>query len=112
MSWRAKAVGARSGRIECLLIHVIAIVIVATASACSKPGATPPVESAPAANAAPPIAAASQSGSIVGRVRSTTAAVVVLEPKDGRPFPAQSETPVMDQVGLTFGPEMLFVRTG
>jgi plastocyanin len=38
--------------------------------------------------------------------------VVVLEPKVARTFPLQSETPVMDQAGLTFGPELLLVRTG
>jgi len=40
------------------------------------------------------------------------AAVVVLEPKGERTFPPQSDKPVMDQVGLTFGPELLLVRTG
>lgn len=38
--------------------------------------------------------------------------VVVLEPRGAREFPAQHEKPVMDQVGLTFDPELLFVRTG
>jgi plastocyanin len=37
---------------------------------------------------------------------------VVLEPKGERTFPPQSDKPVMDQVGLTFGPELLLVRTG
>jgi len=38
--------------------------------------------------------------------------VVVLEPKSEIMFPPPDEQPVMDQVGLTFGPEFLFVRTG
>jgi plastocyanin len=38
--------------------------------------------------------------------------VVVLDPKTARDFPPQSEVPVMDQVGLTFGPDLLLVRTG
>lgn len=38
--------------------------------------------------------------------------VVVLEPKGERTFPPEEDTPVMDQVGLTFGPPLLFVRTG
>ena len=38
--------------------------------------------------------------------------VVVLEPNTERPFPPQAEKPVMDQVGLSFTPELLFVRTG
>jgi plastocyanin len=38
--------------------------------------------------------------------------LVVLEPKTERTFPPQDEKPVMDQVGLTFAPELLIVRTG
>jgi plastocyanin len=38
--------------------------------------------------------------------------VVVLEPKTPQTFPAQSDVPVMDQVGLTFAPDLLLVRTG
>ena len=38
--------------------------------------------------------------------------VVVLEPKTPQSFPPQTFVPVMDQVGLTFGPELLLVRTG
>jgi plastocyanin len=38
--------------------------------------------------------------------------VIVLEPSTSRSFPPQTEVPVMDQVGLTFGPELLLVRTG
>jgi plastocyanin len=45
-------------------------------------------------------------------VQASGAAVVVLEPKGARTFAAQSEKPVMDQVSLSFGPELLFVRTG
>jgi plastocyanin len=36
----------------------------------------------------------------------------VLEPNIPHAFPPQNEVPVMDQVGLTFGPELLLVRTG
>ena len=38
--------------------------------------------------------------------------VVVLEPTTSRSFPPQTDVPVMDQVGLTFGPPLLLVRTG
>ena len=38
--------------------------------------------------------------------------MVVLEPTTSRTFPPQTEVPVMDQVGLTFGPPLLLVRTG
>jgi len=37
---------------------------------------------------------------------------VVLEPRTALAFPPQGEKPAMDQVGLTFGPELLLVRTG
>jgi plastocyanin len=38
--------------------------------------------------------------------------IVVLEPRDAREFPAQTETPVMDQTNRIFAPSLLFVRTG
>jgi len=38
--------------------------------------------------------------------------IVVLEPRTAREFAPQDEKPVMDQIGLTFGPELLLVRTG
>jgi plastocyanin len=87
------------------LLIVAALIAV---PACSKPDA--PRRTASVPTAAP--ADAADTGRIVGRVQATGAAVVVLEPKDGRTFAPQGEAPVMDQVGLTFGPEMLFVRTG
>jgi plastocyanin len=37
--------------------------------------------------------------------------IVVLDPNPAREFPPQTDTPVMDQVALTFGPPLLFVRT-
>ena len=84
----------------------------AAISACSTPEPSPPAATTPAATAAPAPAPAGTSGRIVGRVQSSGAAVVVLEPKGARTFAAQSEKPVMDQVSLSFGPELLFVRTG
>ncbi len=75
-------------------------------------GRTP--EDAPAAAAATlPAAAAAHTGTgtVVGRVQAGGTAVVLLEPKRARSFAPQSVKPVMDQVGLTFGPELLLVRT-
>jgi plastocyanin len=40
-----------------------------------------------------------------------TPVIIVLDPKPAHEFPPQAETPVMDQVALTFGPPLLFVRT-
>jgi plastocyanin len=37
--------------------------------------------------------------------------IIVLDPKPEREFPAPTDVPVMDQVALTFGPPLLFVRT-
>jgi plastocyanin len=62
--------------------------------------------------AAPVAASSAGTGSITGQVHADGTAVVVLEPKTARSFPPQTEKPVMDQVGLTFGPELLLVRTG
>lgn len=81
----------------------------AAISACSKPEPSPPAATTPKAIVAP---ASANGGRIVGRVQASGAAVVVLEPKGARTFAPQSEKPVMDQVSLTFGPDLLFVRTG
>ena len=81
----------------------------AAIASCSKPAPPRPGADPPAPAAA---AAATTAGRLVGTVRLSGAAVVVLEPTDGRTFPPQSEPPVMDQVSLSFGPELLFVRTG
>jgi len=90
-----------------------AALLIVVASACSKradsPSAAAPSAAAPAASAPATTLAAAR---VVGKVAATGTAVVVLEPKDPRTFAPQSEKPVMDQVGLTFGPELLIVRTG
>ena len=91
--------------------RVVVMAACAMACACSKP--EPPAP--PAATSAPPAAAAAANataGSIAGRVVGKGTAVVVLEPKGARTFPPPADKPVMDQAGLTFGPELLLVRTG
>jgi len=92
--------------------HALLMAAIALAAGCSK--SAEPTPSAVAGSSAP--AAAPESGDygarIVGRVQASGLAVVALEPKSVRTFPQQAETPVMDQVGQTFGPELLLVRTG
>jgi plastocyanin len=88
--------------------RLVLIALCVAASACSKAAAPPPAVTAPPAAAA----SAGALGSVAGRVATTATAVVVLEPKAARTFPAPDEKPVMDQAGLTFGPELLLVRTG
>ncbi len=83
------------------------------AAACSKSADPPPASTPPPAAAAAEISSAS--GSVIGQgpaPGSAGAVVVVLEPKIARTFPLTGEKPVMDQAGLTFGPELLLVRTG
>ena len=83
------------------------------AAACSKPSTDPPAATA-AASAPAATASTNSAGSVVGRgpaPSSSGAVVVVLEPRGAREFPAQGEKPVMDQVNLTFTPELMFVRT-
>ena len=89
-----------------------ALLIAACVTACACSKAEPPAPAA--AVAAPPAVGASSAahGSIAGRTHTTGTAVVVLEPKTARTFPPPEEKPVMDQAGLTFGPELLLVRTG
>ena len=89
---------------------LVLIGLCAAVPACSKPDAPPPpAATAPAASAS---ASSGATGSLAGVVRAAGTAVVVLEPKSARTFPPQEEKPVMDQAGLTFGPELLLVRTG
>ena len=67
------------------------------------------------APAAAPERSAPGTGTVAGRVPAPApgaSVVVVLEPKTARTFPEQDEAPVMDQVGQTFSPALLIVRTG
>jgi plastocyanin len=78
---------------------------------CSKPAAPPAEAPAPA----PPPASSSTNGTLVGhgpRPTPGSQILVVLEPSTPQSFPPQRDVPVMDQIGLTFGPELLLVRTG
>jgi plastocyanin len=80
---------------------------------CSKPAEPPAAVPPPAAVA--PGGAASTNGTVVGKGPAPAvgaSVVVVLESKTPRQFAAQTDKPVMDQVGTTFGPELLIVRTG
>ena len=91
--------------------YLVLIAACVATCACSKPEAAP----SPAAAIAPPAAAgvsSATSGSIAGSAHATGTAVVVLEPKTARTFSPPGEKAVMDQAGLTFGPELLLVRTG
>jgi plastocyanin len=90
--------------------RVLLIVLCGAACACSKTEPAPPAvaTSAPAIEARPSTAG----GSVAGRVTVNGTAVVVLDPKTPRTFGPPDEKPVMDQAGLTFGPELLLVRTG
>lgn len=89
--------------------RLVLLVWCASATACSNPDAPPPAATAP-----PPAAAANgaANGRVTGAVHGQGTAVVVLEPKSAERFPPPEETPVMDQAGLMFGPELLLVRTG
>jgi plastocyanin len=54
-------------------------------------------------------------GSVSGKAPAAVngvPSVVILTPKSAKQFAAPAETPVMDQVTLTFTPQVLFVRTG
>ena len=75
----------------------------ALAAGCSKPAPAPVQEAAPAATPA----VSTGNATIVGhgpRPNPGAQIVVVLEPTTSRSFPPQTDVPVMDQVGLTFGP--------
>ena len=91
--------------------HLVLIAACLAAWGCSKPEPVPPAATMAAPPPAAPAARAT-SGSVAGHVQATGSAVVVLEPNAARTFAAPAEPPVMDQAGLTFGPELLLVRTG
>jgi plastocyanin len=90
----------------------LALLVVALGSGCSNPAEPPRAAAPPAATNGAATGANAAAGTVVGTVQAAGTAVVVLEPKGERTFPSQRDTPVMDQVGLTFGPELLLVRTG
>ena len=90
-------------------LAVVALCVAAAACSTTDAPAPAPATAAPAAAAASKGAA---TGSIAGHLQATGSAVVVLEPKTPRTFGEPGEKPVMDQAGLTFGPELLLVRTG
>jgi plastocyanin len=75
---------------------------------CSKPS-TP----APVAAAQPAAGMSSSATRVAGKVPAPPAGIpviIVLEPKPARDLPPQTDRPVMDQVSLSFGPPLLFVR--
>ena len=91
------------------------VIVSVLLAGCSKPADPPAVTSAaPPAPATPP-AASDTPGRVDGKAPAPTgsaAVVVMLEPRTAREFAAQTDKPVMDQVGQAFGPEVLLVRTG
>jgi len=93
------------------LFAIVAILF----AGCSRPADPPPATAAaPAPPAALP-AAGDSPGRVEGKAPASTgsaAVVVVLEPRTAREFAPQTDKPVMDQVGQTFGPDVLLVRTG
>jgi len=94
--------------------RALAAASIALAAGCSRPAekAAAPTATAAPAPATSASAAPDTTATIVGKVRASGLAVVALEPNSARAFPPQPDKPVMDQVGLTFGPELLLVRTG
>jgi plastocyanin len=89
--------------------------LILVSAACSQPQSPPPSTSAAQAPPPPAASAPPAPGSVAGKVPGFTTgalAIVLLEPKTPREFPPSADTPVMDQTGQTFGPPVLFVRTG
>src|SRR5256714_810015 len=75
----------------------------------------PSSSSAAPSRAQPPRPATSNASRATGTAPRSTSeipVIIVLDPKTPHEWPAESETPVMDQVSLTFTPPLLFVRAG
>lgn len=85
-------------------------------SGCSQPASdrSPASGAAPPSTAPLPPTATSVPHRVFGQapVSNRQPSIVVLEPAGERTFPAGEAKPVMDQVGETFLPYILFVRTG
>jgi plastocyanin len=85
----------------------LAAAVLVSLTGCSK--STPSQSAAATAPAPAPAVSAASTGTVSGR--AAAGAIVVLEPVTPREF-APGDAAIMDQVSLTFTPEMLFVRTG
>lgn len=92
----------------------VAVAAAIVCVACSKP-ASDPLPAAPAVEPAAAASAGSAPGTVAGKVPNPqpgVTAFVMLQPKTAHAFALPPEKPVMDQIGQTFGPAVLFVRTG
>ena len=94
---------------------VAAVAIVALCSGCSSQSLS--TESVPSSEPAAPTPAIDVSGpgTVTGSVpvaRGGFPSVVILESQAAQEFAPQRGLPVMDQVSLSFIPELLLVRTG
>jgi plastocyanin len=91
-------------------LGALAVCVLAALSCSREAPPAPPTAAAPA-----PARSSSSGGRIVGSVPRPAGGIpviVVLESKTPREVPPQTEKPAMDQIGATFGPALLFVRTG
>ena len=103
-----------SVRRRCFAGAIAALFAVAACSGPSSPADAGAPKDNPRASAvarAEGVGAAVQSGAVNG-TGADPGAVLILEPRTHRDFPPQAETPVMDQVGETFIPAVLFARAG
>ena len=86
--------------------------VLALALSCSKTEGPP--QSAAATAPAAPAVSRSAGTQVTGRAPAAPAGIpviVLLRPKTAQDVPPQTDKPIMDQVALTFGPPLLFVRT-
>lgn len=94
-------------KISCVLgIAAVAIGTAMTVGCSGSKTAQPPVQTAPAAN---PSTLAVVSGQVQAPIRG---AIVTLTPRGTEPTPPPPFTPVLDQVQLTFIPDLLIARAG
>ncbi len=93
--------------------HVMLVVgAVLSLSACSGERTAAPQREENPPVAAPPAAGDSMVVGMAPAAIGGLSAVVILQPREPSTFPAQTFTPVMDQISLTFTPTVLFARTG
>ncbi|HZT77344.1 MAG TPA: carboxypeptidase regulatory-like domain-containing protein [Vicinamibacterales bacterium] len=87
------------------------LILLSAACSRSEPAATSSAPPTPPAATPAALAPGTVSGKVPG-FSPGALAIVILDPKTPREFAPPTDAPIMDQVGQTFGPAVLFVQTG
>ena len=93
-------------------VRWVVFAAVVVAAGCSEPATSDDSTAGSGSSAAAPVASSARRVHGRAPVVNGIPPIIVLEPRDGRTFPAPSEAAALDQLSLTFIPPVLFVRAG